>query len=95
MLDVGNIHCSPAVAMRMLGGRKKGGRKGEGEGREGKRKGEREERKGRMENLNRLSNNNYCFAKCMKNIKNQSSGPAYLGLIPSSSSSPSSLLSEG
>ena len=41
-------------------------------------------REGGRENLN-----------SMKNIKNQSSGPAHLGLIPSSTSSPSSLLSEG
>ena len=111
VLDVGHIHCSPAVAMRTLGGRMreetKGGSEGGSEGgrergrggRERGRKGEREkgreERKGKMEDLNRLSINNYCFARCMKNSKNQSSGPAHLGLIPSSSSSPSSLLSEG
>ena len=104
VLDVGHIHCSPAVAMRTLGGREGERREGEGEGRwregrEGEGEGreiKREERKGRMENLNRLSINNYCFARCMKNSKNQSSGPAHLGLIPSSSSSsPSSLLSEG
>ena len=41
-------------------------------------------REGGRENLN-----------SMKNIKNQSSGPTHLGLIPSSTSSPSSLLSEG
>ena len=37
VLDVGHIHCSPAVAMRTLRGRE-----GEGEGREGKRKEGRE-----------------------------------------------------
>ena len=35
MLDVGHIHCSPAVAMRTLRGREGGKRKERDEGREG------------------------------------------------------------
>ena len=45
MLDVGHTHCSPAVTMRMLGGREEGrGKKGEGEEEKGEeKKGEEEE----------------------------------------------------
>ena len=77
VLDVGHIHCSPAVAMRTLRGREVGKRK-EREG--GKRKEKKEGREGE---------------KIPTNIANCIKSSAHLGLIPSSSSSPSSLLSEG